>query len=426
MAETGRSDAGSGGGPFTLDSEVAIVGAGPYGLSIGAHLRHRGISFQIFGRPMDTWLHHMPAGMLLKSDGFASSLSAPVPRSTLGDYCEEAKIPYGDRQPRVALEVFTDYALHFQRRFVPNLDCRMVTNVAPDDRGFRVRLEDGTEARARSVVVAAGITHFAHIPPTVLALGDTVSHSSAHRTFDEFRGHEVAVLGAGSSAIEVAACLIDVGATVHLVARRPFLPFWTDPSAIDTSSLPWWSPWWDRVRNPSSGLGPGLVNKFFEDLPDVFRVLPGGFRLEVVRSHLGPASGWWLRDKVLNNAHVRTGTNLAGAYSMGDKAVLTLVGNDGIASELTVNHVIAATGYVADIDRLPFLPPPLRRSLRRIGTMPELSHTFQSSVPGLYFAGVAASGSFGPLMRFMVGAQYAAGRVAAHLDRRRRAKLLTG
>jgi Pyridine nucleotide-disulphide oxidoreductase len=408
-----------------LDSEVVIVGAGPYGLSVGAHLQHRGISFQIFGKPMDTWRHHMPAGMLLKSDGFASSLSAPKSGSRLGDYCEEAKIPYGDREPRVTLQVFTDYALDFQRRFVPNLDPRMVDNLAPDDRGFRVRLEDGTEAHARSVVVAAGITHFANIPSTALALGDTVSHSSAHRTFDQFRGHEVAVLGAGSSAIEVAASLIDAGATVHLVARRPSLPFWTDPSTIDSSTLPWWSPWWERIRNPPSGLGSGLRNKFCEDLPDLFRTLPAGFRLEVVKRHLGPVSGWWLRDKVLNNANIRTGTDLAEAYAMGDKAVLTLVGEDGIPSELIVDHVVAATGYAADIDRLPFLPGTVRRSLRRIGTMPELSHAFQSSIPGLYFTGIAAAGSFGPLMRFMVGAEYAAPRVAAHLNWRRRAKLLT-
>jgi cation diffusion facilitator CzcD-associated flavoprotein CzcO len=55
--------------------ETAIIGAGPYGLSIAAHFRSRGISFRVFGRPMDSWLRHMPKGMHLKSDGFASNLS---------------------------------------------------------------------------------------------------------------------------------------------------------------------------------------------------------------------------------------------------------------------------------------------------------------------------------------------------------------
>jgi cation diffusion facilitator CzcD-associated flavoprotein CzcO len=53
---------------------VIIVGAGPYVLSIAAHLRARGIQFRIFGKPMETWRRHMPTGMLLKSEGFASDL----------------------------------------------------------------------------------------------------------------------------------------------------------------------------------------------------------------------------------------------------------------------------------------------------------------------------------------------------------------
>ena len=59
--------------------QLAIVGAGPYGLSIAAHLRERGVNFRIFGTPMRTWREQMPRGMLLKSDGFASNLSDPQP-----------------------------------------------------------------------------------------------------------------------------------------------------------------------------------------------------------------------------------------------------------------------------------------------------------------------------------------------------------
>src|SRR6516165_1462268 len=61
--------------PMTSEVDVAIVGAGPYGLSLAAHLQALGVEYRVFGRPMDTWRHHMPEGMLLKSDGFASSLS---------------------------------------------------------------------------------------------------------------------------------------------------------------------------------------------------------------------------------------------------------------------------------------------------------------------------------------------------------------
>ena len=57
--------------------ETAIIGTGPYGLSIAAYLRRLGISYRIFGRPMDSWISHMPKGMMLKSDGFASNIYAP-------------------------------------------------------------------------------------------------------------------------------------------------------------------------------------------------------------------------------------------------------------------------------------------------------------------------------------------------------------
>ena len=109
---------------------TAIVGAGPYGLSIAAHLRARGIQHRIFGRPMVTWLNHMPKSMLLKSDGFASNLSAPAGDHTLRSYCLSHEISYDDYDIPVALTTFTDYALDFQRRFVPEVDERLLTELA--------------------------------------------------------------------------------------------------------------------------------------------------------------------------------------------------------------------------------------------------------------------------------------------------------
>ena len=83
--------------------DTAIVGAGPYGLSIAAHLRRRGIPFRIFGRPMDSWLHHMPKGMMLKSDGFASDIYDPERAFTLRQFCAERGIEYADAGFRCAL-----------------------------------------------------------------------------------------------------------------------------------------------------------------------------------------------------------------------------------------------------------------------------------------------------------------------------------
>ena len=51
----------------------------------------------------------MPEGMKLKSDGFASSLSAPADDSTLKAYCEHRDIPYHDTDLPVPLDVFNAY-----------------------------------------------------------------------------------------------------------------------------------------------------------------------------------------------------------------------------------------------------------------------------------------------------------------------------
>src|SRR6476660_6343731 len=106
-------------------TQVAIIGAGPYGLSVAAHLRAYNVSFRIFGTPMSTWRSHMPAGMTLKSDPFASNLSHPEGIGTLKEYCTQRGIRYVATDP-VTLQVFNDYAMDFQRRFVPDVEDRQV------------------------------------------------------------------------------------------------------------------------------------------------------------------------------------------------------------------------------------------------------------------------------------------------------------
>ena len=110
-------------------TNVAIVGAGPYGLSIAAHFRRRGIPYRIFGRPMDSWLSHMPKGMMLKSDGFASSLYDPDSAYTLHRFCTERGIPYADTGIPVSLETFCAYGLAFKDRMVPDLEDKDVVGV---------------------------------------------------------------------------------------------------------------------------------------------------------------------------------------------------------------------------------------------------------------------------------------------------------
>ena len=48
-------------------------------------------------------------------------------------------------------------------------------------------------------------------------------------------------------------------------------------------------------------------------------------------------------------------------------------------------HIIAATGYKVDLERLKFLNPGIRSQIRAVKRVPVLSSSFESSMPGLYF-----------------------------------------
>ena len=144
--------------------DTAIIGAGPYGLSLAAHFRSCGIPFRIFGRPMDSWLKHMPKDMCLKSDGFASNLYDPNGEFTLEHFCAQRGIKYSDFEIPVTLDTFAAYGLAFKERMVPELEERMAVSVNRLKDRFCLRLDDGEELTARRVVLAVGITHFEYVP----------------------------------------------------------------------------------------------------------------------------------------------------------------------------------------------------------------------------------------------------------------------
>ena len=356
----------------------------------------------------------MPAGMMLKSDGFASSLSDADGKGTLAAYCAERGIPYHNTDIPVRLDVFVDYALDFQQRFVPDVEDRQVVSVDKATDGFWIALDDGEVLRANYVVVAVGITHFAQLPAELVGLpAALVSHSSAHHDLSGFAGREVTVIGGGASAIDIATLLYESGATTTLVARRTTLRFSSPPAPSPRSR-------WQRIRHPSSGLGPGLRSWLCQNAPNIFRFLPGKARLTIVRRHLGPQAAWLMRARLEAGVTVALGESLESASEEGGRVRLVLRTASGGRRTVLTDHVIAATGYSPDIDRLGFLQERLRLSIRTHARMPVLSGTFESSVAGLYFVGPPAVNSFGPLMRFMVGAEYAAPVVARRLVRQAR------
>jgi thioredoxin reductase len=388
--------------------DLVIIGAGPYGLSIAAHLRKTKLTFRIFGTPMQSWRQKMPKGMFLKSDGFASSLYDPDSSFTLRHYCEEVNLPYADVGLPVPLEVFTAYGLEFQKRLVPTLEQTDITSVRRIPTGFELETADGQTVRARKVVVAAGITHFDYLPPFLANLPrEYVTHSAQHSDLSKFRGKSVAVIGAGASAVDIAAILNEAGSQVQLVARRQKIAFHT------LSKEP--RPLLQRLRSPRSGLGVGWRSRLCTDAPLLFHIMPQDFRFRVVQSHLGPAPGWFVRDKVVGKFPLHLGSKIEGASVENGKVHLKIVEKDGRDAELIVDHVIGATGFQVSVSRLGFLDDSLRREVLAVNDTPVLSRNFESSVSGLYMVGVASANSFGPLTRFAYGAKFTAKHISRHL-----------
>ena len=195
--------------------EVAIVGAGPYGLSLGAHLRKAGVSVRQFGKPMQLWRDFMPEGMFLKSQGFASNLSDPDHTHTLEAFCKKTGRPYAHYGLPVALDTFVAYGQWFREALVPDIDEVLVTDIAKAGDGFEVTLANSEQVRARKVVVAIGVEAFSYVPEPLSALPSSVcTHAKDHTDLSVFSGQDVIVVGAGQSALETAAL-------AELRARRP-------------------------------------------------------------------------------------------------------------------------------------------------------------------------------------------------------------
>jgi cation diffusion facilitator CzcD-associated flavoprotein CzcO len=393
-----------------------IVGAGPYGLSVASHLQARGLPVRIFGEVMASWRNMMPAGMCLKSAPWASSLSAPRSGLTLAEFESASGIPQLREDQVVPVEQFIRYGEWFAEHLSPRAEDGIVRQVDQRGSGFLVTLDSGEVIEARSVVVANGLAGFAHVPAelSILTSGapsaaGLLSHSSQHHQMAAFAGREVAVIGAGQSALEGAALLHEAGASVQLVARGAVRFGDPPPDPRQAHKLP-------RARTP---LGPSWGLYPFSYAPRAFRYLPEPARLHFVRTVLGPLGAWWLEDRVTGQFPIYAGCRIDEAYRDGGKAALRLIGQGGHRFEIHADHVIAATGYRPDVGKVEFLNQELRARLRTKNGSPGLSASFESEVPGLYFAGLAAAATFGPLMRFVCGTSFASRRISAAIANQR-------
>jgi hypothetical protein len=388
---------------MTTHTPAVVIGAGPYGLSVAANLSAQGTQPRVFGEVMSSWRSHMPAGMCLKSTPDASNLSAAKPGYQLADYCTSQGIrPLQDASDDIIpIELF-----------VPQVESSVVKQIERAGTGFVVTLDTGEEILTPTVVVATGVSHVDYVPDELAALGPggrpsadgPVSHPSQHNRLTGFRDRRVAVIGAGQSALESAALLHEAGADVTVLVRGTAR--WGSPPKHPTGLA-------GKLPQPHSPLGPTWRIYPFSHAPGYFHYLPEETRLKLVRRVLGPLGAWWLRDRVDGVLPVLNQHAVRQAALDGDEVLLSTTCSDGQHAELRVDHVLAATGYRVDLAKLGFLETGLRQRIQLTGGFPALNRSFESSVPGMYFVGLPAAGTFGPVMRFVCGAPFAAHRVAS-------------
>jgi len=377
----------------STDCRIVVIGAGPYGLSAAAYLRASGMEARVFGEPMSFWQKQMPVGMCLRSNWGASHIADPKQEFTLDSYCREN----GNHVSKpIPLDRFVDYGNWYQRKAVPDLDTRLVNSVESGLRGFKLVLSDGEEFNARRVVVAGGISAFATRPAELANLPPALaSHTSEHNDLRKFRGQRVVVIGGGQSALESAALFRETGIPVEVIARTTSLN-WVGmhPRLHHLGAI-------SKMLYSTRDVGPAGISRLVA-APHLFRRFPRSFQERTAYRAIRPAGASWLRSRI-EGVPITLGCKVVAADEMGSQLRLRL--DDG--TERVVDHALLATGFKVDVSKYPFLSQPLLQQLETVQGYPVLGRGLESSIPGLHFLGKPAAWSFGPLLGFVSGAEFA-------------------
>lgn len=379
------------------ETEVAVLGAGPYGLAVAAALRQSGVEHRVIGDPMSFW-REMPRGMWLRSNWTATSIADYRGPVSLDAYQRATGASFGKPVP---LEHFIAYGEWVAAQVAPDADRRRVTDIAQAGEGFALTMEDGEPVRAGRVVVAAGIAPFTRRPPQFAGLSPALAtHTSEHSDLSVFKGQRVLVVGGGQSALESAALLHESGAEVEVLVRKDHL-IWlhggTYQRRLGRAKPLFYAP---------TDVGPLGLSRVVA-APDFFRRLPRSVQTASAKRAIRPAGAEWLRDR-LADVPIRLGWPVRSAVADGSRIKLTSTAGD----VKTADHVLYGTGYQVDISRYPFVGAELGRRIRQVNGYPVLKPGLESSVRGLHFVGAPASWSYGPIMRFVSGGWYASRAVA--------------
>ncbi len=372
---------------------LLVVGAGPYGVAVAAQATERGIDTVVVGHPMGFWTDHMPKGMFLRS-GTDWHLDASG-IDTFEAFIEDRGLP--THIDPIPIAVFLEYAAWFQTQKHVSVVDRLVSRLERSDDAFVASLDDGTQIAADVVVAAPGAAYFRQFPEWATSLPESVSaHTCDLVRFKELAGARVLIVGGRQSAYEWAALLGEHGVErVDIVHRHDMPRFervswkFVDPYLAATISRPGW---WRSLSATEQG---EIAQKFWN---------VGRLNLE-----------WWLTPRLADERIRSWPDNHVVETTVGDSGTVSVALSSG--DRLTFDRLVFATGYKADLPRVPYLNG-LADSLEVVDGFPVLDEAFQSSIAGLYIAGFASIRDFGPFFGFTKGCPTAAKLIVDDLLRR--------
>ena len=369
--------------PTVAAVSLLVIGAGPYGVAIAAHARARGLDTAIVGRPMRLWREHMPPGMFLRSGPDWHLDAGGV--HTFEAYLGTRGLAAAAVDP-VPLDVFLGYTDWFIAATGLGIRDDIVTRLRRGGGRFVADLASGGRIVADRVVAATGIAPFQRRPAWAGGLpAAVVTHTCDLIDFAPLAGTRVLIVGGRQSAYEWAALAADHGAAaVHVVHRHPTPRFekvsWRFVDAYVEQSIAERG-WWRR-------------------LPAAEQQAIGRRFWEVGRLTLEP----WLPARLpASRVESHPDAEVVSATAAGEGVSVRL----STGRRLDVDRVVLATGYAPQLAKLDYLAP-LVGDVAQADGFPVLDEGFQSSVPGLYFTGFAATRDFGPFFGFTKGCPAAA------------------
>jgi FAD-dependent urate hydroxylase len=346
-----------------------VVGAGPYALSTAAFAREQGIDVVVIGRPMEFWRENMPDGMFLRS-GSGWHLDA-AGLHTLEAYLEERRIDPDDADP-IPIALFRDYAEWFRdaKGIVVRQDL-VADLAAPDDR-FEATLESGHRIVADTVLCAPGIRYYSNLPDWASSLPpDRAAHTCDLVRFEAPRRRAGSLVGGRQSAYEWAALLREHGAERVDIVHRHDVPRFERVS---------WAFVDQHVERTID------VRGYWRNLPKADQDAIGQRFWEVGRLTLE----YWLTPRLdWAGLHRWPGCEVVEAGSAGSGPYVEVRLSN--SERLAVDYVVFASGYRADLGRVPYLAAccdgsrwrtAFRSWTRRLGPLSRASTSPASRPPG--------------------------------------------